>query len=102
MKYIVLTALAEKEGQGLWSSVCLELGVASSGENEEEATENLKDATILYLNTLEELGLAENVLREKGVRLWTYEPTKTRLKVRHQVPLGARVVPYAQRLDYAS
>lgn len=100
MKYVVLTALAEPDG-ALWSSTCLELGVTSSGDTEKEAIENLKDATILYLDTLDDLGIADRVLREKGVRIWMYEPAKTRLKIRHDVPLGAHVVPYAQPLTLA-
>lgn len=42
-------------------SKCPELGVASAGDTEEEALENLKDAIGLYLENAKELGILEDI-----------------------------------------
>ena len=57
VEYIVLTFLIEQEGP-FYVSKCLELGVASFGDDEKEAYENLADAVEVYLDTLEDLGTA--------------------------------------------
>lgn len=66
VEYIVLTFLIEQEGP-FYVSKCLELGVASFGDDEKDAYGNLADAVEVYLNTLEDLGTAREVLRDK---LW--------------------------------
>ena len=48
MKKLLLHNLIEKEGN-LYSAICLELNVASQGENIEEAKKNLQEAVELYL-----------------------------------------------------
>ncbi len=48
-------------------SKCLELDVASQGDTEEQALDRIKEASTLYLNTLEDLGECEQVLQEKRV-----------------------------------
>jgi len=53
VEYIALTFLIEQEGP-FYVSKCLELGVASFGDDEKEAYENLADAVEVYLNTLED------------------------------------------------
>ncbi len=48
------TVIKEKEG---YSSLCLELDVASQGETKEEAKQNLMEAVTLYLETAIESNL---------------------------------------------
>lgn len=48
-------------------SKCLELGVASQGDSEEQALDRIKEATTLYLDTLDDLGECEQTLAEKKV-----------------------------------
>ncbi len=50
-----LHILIEKEG-GLYSSLCLELNVASQGKTVVEAKENMKEAIELYLEDVWEAG----------------------------------------------
>lgn len=94
MEYIIVTLMVEREGE-YYVSKCLELGTASFGRSEKEAFDNLIDATEVYLNTLEDLGECRLVLREKGVRVYSYEPAE--LKVPKKIPAGstvrARVLP---------
>jgi predicted RNase H-like HicB family nuclease len=48
MKQMHLTGVLEKEGDG-YCSYCPQLGVASQGDNVEEALANLKEAVELFL-----------------------------------------------------
>ncbi len=60
MKHVKLTAVLWREGKQFVSK-CPELGVASCGNNMEEAMENLKEAAELYLENAKTLGiLCEN------------------------------------------
>lgn len=88
MEYIIVTFMVEREGE-YYVSKCLELGTASFGRNEKEALENLGDATEVYLNTLEDLGECRLVLKEKGVRVYSYEPA--RLERRVTFPAGSMI-----------
>ena len=47
-------SITREDGQ--YAAYCKELGVASCGDNSEEARENILDAIELYLDTIEELG----------------------------------------------
>ena len=99
IEYIVLTFLIEQEGQ-FYVSKCLELGVASFGDDEKEAYENLADAAEVYLNTLEDLGTAREVLRDKEVQIYSYKPAA--LEVRGaKFPAGSCARPYVQSLQGA-
>lgn len=44
------TAVIHKEGDGQYSAICPEVGTKSQGHSEEEAINNLKEATEMYLN----------------------------------------------------
>ncbi|MBI1319602.1 MAG: hypothetical protein GC168_11745 [Candidatus Hydrogenedens sp.] len=61
--YIQLTLLIDKE-EGGYAARCKELGTTSCGDSVEEAADNLRDAIVLHLNTLEELGEREAFFRE--------------------------------------
>ena len=50
-----------------WVSRCEELGVSSCGESIDEALENIKEAVLLYLNTLEEVGECDRVFTERMI-----------------------------------
>ena len=66
--YILLTLRAYPEGKQ-WVSECLELGTTSCGDTIEEALRNIKDATLLYLQTIEANGTRERILGERGIRI---------------------------------
>ncbi|HEB01600.1 MAG TPA: type II toxin-antitoxin system HicB family antitoxin [Nitrospirae bacterium] len=44
------TAVIHKEGDGQYSAICPEVGTKSQGHSEEEALNNLKEATEMYLS----------------------------------------------------
>ncbi|HVJ47916.1 hypothetical protein [Desulfitobacterium sp.] len=58
---LVLRAVVEKEGNG-FSSICLDIDVASCGSTIEEALENLKEAVTLYLQYASENGKFETMV----------------------------------------
>lgn len=100
MAYIILTFMVEPEGE-YYVSKCLELGTASFGRKTEEALENLEDATEVYLSTLEDLGESRQVLKEKGVRVYSYEPAELEVR-RAKFPVGSTVWPKVMPLQTAS
>ena len=54
---------------GQWVAECDELDVSSCGDSVEEALENIHDAIVVYLTTLEAEGELERVFAERGIRL---------------------------------
>lgn len=61
-KVLKLTCLIRKEGD-LYSSLCLELDVASCGRTREEAFAGLKAAVETYVNYLVQEGKTEEIYR---------------------------------------
>ena len=99
MEYIVVTFMVSREGE-YWVSECLELGTSSFGRDKETAIENLGDATDVYLNTLEDLGECRVVLKEKGVRVYSYEPAELEVR-RAKFPVGSIIQPTVMPLQPA-
>ena len=64
--HIVLTLLVHKEGEQFVSE-CPELGTASCGDTIDEAFHNIREATELYLNAIEEAGERERIFRKRRV-----------------------------------
>lgn len=95
--HVVLTFRVHEE-DGTYVSVCEELGVTSCGDTIHEAFDNLADAVILYLDTLEEEGERERMFTELGVTVLPGPPPKDG----HEVALRARpneyVSPHAVRI----
>ncbi|MCW5877090.1 MAG: hypothetical protein KIS85_09475 [Anaerolineales bacterium] len=91
MQYIALTFIIYKEDE-FYVSECLELGTSSFGASEDEAAENIKDATLLYLSTLRELGEEREVLEEKGVKIHSTKPSLLSI-YKAQFPVGSLVRP---------
>jgi predicted RNase H-like HicB family nuclease len=65
---IALTAKIYREGDQ-YVAHCVELDIASCGDTEEEAFENLVDASDVYVATLEETGQIERVFAERGIKV---------------------------------
>lgn len=65
--HVPLTLRAHQEG-GQWASFCEELAVHSCGDSIEEALANAVEATMLYLNTIEDLDQRREVFRKRGIK----------------------------------
>lgn len=67
--HIVLTLLVREE-DGQYISECPQLGTASCGDTIDEALHNIKEATLLYLNAIEEAGERERIFRRRGIQIF--------------------------------
>ena len=93
--YIALTLTVAKEGKHFVSR-CPELGTASCGDTFDEALQNIQEATVEYLNTIERLGERPRVFREKGVAVRKTRPTIFRRE--YELHPNAFVGPYVTRV----
>ena len=75
--YIRVTLKFIKE-ERRWTAYCVELGTATFGKSIQEANERIKEAVLLHLNTLEDVGECERFLKECGVKF--YQHISRRLK----------------------
>lgn len=71
--FIVVTCKITKENN-FYVASCPELDVVSQGKTIEEANDNIKDATLLYLNTIEELGTRKEIFGKKKIKIYTTIP----------------------------
>jgi len=67
--YVVLTLKFQKQGRR-WTALCEELGTATFGRSLPEADQRLKEAVLLHLNTLEEVGERERFFKENKIPVW--------------------------------
>jgi predicted RNase H-like HicB family nuclease len=94
--FITVTLEVAKEGRHFVSR-CRELGTASSGDSFDDALENIKDATIQYLNAIEQLGERPRIFRARGIRVNKKRPTKL-IRREYSLSPGAFVGPYVTRV----
>ena len=78
--YIVLTRMISKE-EKVFFALCPELDVGSQGETVEEADNNLKDAVVLYLATIEELGTRDHIFKERNIKTYSHKPRPALRKI---------------------
>jgi len=62
--FILVTNKIIKEDDS-FVATCLEFDIVSQGDSIEEANGNLDEAVLCYLNTLEDLGIREEIFKEK-------------------------------------
>jgi len=75
--YIIVTLRIWEENNHFVSE-CPELDVASCGDTIDEALDNIKEATLLYINTIEEQGERQRIFHERNIRLHHVEPPESR------------------------
>ncbi|GAI66535.1 unnamed protein product [marine sediment metagenome] len=78
--YIVLTHMISKE-EKVFFALCPELDVGSQGETVEESDNNLKDAILLYLDTIEELGTREYIFKKRNIKVYSHKPKPVLRKI---------------------
>lgn len=99
MKYVVLTAIIEPEGDN-YNALCKELGVASFGNTVQEALHNLQEATSLYLDTLGDYGEDFDTLKKRGIVIREGVPAEIVLEAR--LSLGAFATSFVQPIGVAA
>jgi len=73
VEYIALTFKFSREGNR-WNAFCEELGTATFGRSIPEAEKILREAVLLHLNTLEEVGERERFFKEHNIQLHYIKP----------------------------
>jgi predicted RNase H-like HicB family nuclease len=80
--YIVLTAIIKKEGH-VFVATCQELGIATQGISIGRANRNLKEAVRLYIDSTQELGIWDDIVKEKNIRIVDEVPQEKNVKSIH-------------------
>lgn len=78
MGYIRLTYKVHQE-DGQFASICPELDTASCGDSVDEAFRNIEEATIQYLNAIEESGERERIFRKRNIPIYPAKPEEDRM-----------------------
>ena len=92
--YIILTLAFKQEGRR-WVARCEELGTATFGRSLTEAEKRIKEAVLLHLNTLEDVGECMRFLKEHNVKFHQVRP-KAEIKITKPVSTGTFVKLYIQ------
>ena len=94
--YIVVTFEFRKEDRR-WVAYCEELGTATFGRSIPEAEKRIKEATLLHLNTLEDVGERERFFKEHSIQYYPTRPTEN-IKINAPVRREAFYRPHIQRI----
>ena len=73
--YVVLMFKFQKVGRR-WTAYCEELGTATFGRSLSEAEKRIKEAVLLHLNTLEEVGERNRFFKEHNIEFYRTRPKK--------------------------
>jgi predicted RNase H-like HicB family nuclease len=98
--YVVLTLKFQKQGRR-WTALCEELGTATFGRSLPEADQRLKEAILLHLNTLEDVGERERFFREHNIEIHHGKP-RDNVTVRIPVNKEVFVEPLVQAIPSAA
>ena len=71
--YVVLTLKFQQKGRR-WTAYCEELGTATFGRSLPEADQRLKEAILLHINTLEDVGERDRFFKEHNIQLHHDKP----------------------------
>ena len=91
--YVVFTFKFKQEGEK-WTAYCEELGTATFADTIPEAEKRIKEAVLLHLNTLEDVGECENFFKEHNIKLYEYRPKRDELTVSGPFASGTYTTPY--------
>jgi predicted RNase H-like HicB family nuclease len=73
--YVVVMFKFRKVGRR-WTAYCEELGTATFGRSLPEAEKRIKEAVLLHLNTLEEVGERNRFFKEHNIEFHHTKPKK--------------------------
>lgn len=92
--YITITFHIFKENNR-YVSECTELETSSCGDTIDEALKNIRDATLLYLNTIEEQGERKRIFKERGITLHRIipQPEKINIKIKNGELVSPSILP---------
>jgi len=93
--YVILTLKFSKAGRR-WTAYCEELGTATFGRSLPEADKRIKEAVLLHLDTLEEVGERTRFFAEHNIEFHHTKPKKDvtiSLQLKPSVFVESHVLP---------
>ena len=93
--YIVVTLKFRKEGKK-WVAFCEELGTSTFAYSLKKAEERIKEAVVLHLNTLEDVGERERFFKENNIILHQHKPKRNELNMSPPFIPDTLSTPYIQ------
>jgi hypothetical protein len=94
--YVILTLEFRNIGRR-WTAYCKELGTATFGRSLPEADKRIKEAVLLHLNTLENVGERKRFFREHNIEFHPDRP-RGNITVRVSPRRSTFIEPHVQRL----
>ena len=91
----ILVTFRVRAEDGQYAAYCDELGVASCGDTVQDAFHAIEEATLLYLNVIEEGGELERILAEQNIPLLPGEPAEDAAEVVVRARPDEYVSPHA-------
>jgi predicted RNase H-like HicB family nuclease len=98
--FVVLTCVFRKEGKWV-TAECQELGTAAFGRNLDDAEKRLREAILLQLNTLEDVGERARFFKEHKIRIHADYPESAHPTVPTKVLSKAQVVAVDREFAFA-
>lgn len=92
--YVVVTVKYHKVGRR-WTAYCEGLGTATFGRSLPEAEKRIKEAVVLHLNTLEDVGEREQFFQEHNIPFHRTKPTRD-VNIHAPINEGVFFQPYVQ------
>ncbi len=89
--FVVLTCVFERETKWV-TAECQELGTTAFGRNLHEAEKRLREAILLHLNTLEDVGERARFFKEHNIRTYKQYPNAVHPTIPTEVLSKAQVV----------
>ena len=90
----------QKEGKWV-TAECQELGTTAFGRNLDEAEKRLREAILLHLNTLEDVGERARFFKEHSIRIYTQYPEAVHPTIPTEVLSKAQVVTIDREFAFA-
>lgn len=98
--YVVLTCTFQRE-DGRVAAECQELGTTAFGRNLAEAEKRVREAILLHLNTLEDVGERARFFKEHGIKTYSRYPEAAHPTIPTEVLSKAQVVSFDRRFAFA-
>lgn len=98
--YLVLTCTFQRE-DGKVTASCQELGTTAFGPNLAAAESRLREAILLHLNTLEEVGERARFFKEHRIKTYTRYPEAAHPTIPTEVLSKAQVVSVDKQFAFA-
>jgi predicted RNase H-like HicB family nuclease len=99
-QFVVLTCVFRKEDKWV-TAECQELGTATFGRNLDQAEERLREAILLDLNTLEDIGERARFFREHKIKTYAHYPETVQRAIEPDVLSKAHVLTVGRKVAFA-